>query len=139
MLGVSMDRRVNALGGGRIRMDSSKAPSLTDEAEPSDDERRRTKRERRSTPNTEPDPFPVGLLFVTGCSAVALAGYAYISQVRVGFTHLPLWVYLLALGATALIGGVATTLVGDPLSDLPRAGERLGDHLIVVPVSEWDT
>jgi hypothetical protein len=83
--------------------------------------------------------FPVELLFVTGCAAIGLAIFAYLSQLRVGSTHLALWIYLLALGATALVGGVATSLVGEPMDDLPRAGERVGEDLIVVPVSEWNT
>lgn len=77
-------------------------------------------------------------LLVLGAIVIAIGIYAFLANARVGASHFPIWLYLVCLGGVALVGGVGTAIVGEPLEDLPVAGDHVGDDLIVVPASEWE-
>lgn len=80
------------------------------------------------------DSFPL-LLFGATCLSLALYSLLF-HAVNLG-GRVPLWTYLAGLGGIALAGGLISAAIPEEMEGLPRAGERLGGDLIVVPFREW--
>ena len=108
---------------------------------------RRTATDGSPAPETGggPDPphgrFP-GLseslpLLMFGAAAVVAGVYLVATRAPGLGGHIPLWAYLTTLGSIAIAGGLAGSVVGDPMDDLPKAGDAVGEDLLVVPRSEW--
>jgi len=77
-------------------------------------------------------------LLLFGGACLALSIYTFVARGQTFGGRIPLWPYLLGLGAIAVVGGLVSSTVGDDLEDLPKAGDRLGEDLVVVPLREWN-
>ncbi|GEM_PF-6948179 len=77
-------------------------------------------------------------LLLFGGLAIVLGAYLVATHAPPLVGRWPLWAYLWTLGAIAIIGGLAASVVGQDLDGLPGEGEEVGDDLIVVRRSQWE-
>ncbi|HEY6238250.1 MAG TPA: hypothetical protein VIZ68_03590 [Thermoplasmata archaeon] len=77
-------------------------------------------------------------LLVFGAACLALSLYAFSTRGQMFGGRVPVWAYLLGLGAIAVVGGLISSAVGEDFDDLPKEGDRVGSDLVVVPLREWN-
>jgi hypothetical protein len=77
-------------------------------------------------------------LLTFGALSLVLGSYLVLTHAPPLLGRLPLYAYLWALGAIAIVGGLTASFVRQDLDHLPGEGERLGDDLIVVRRSQWE-
>lgn len=80
------------------------------------------------------DSIPL-LLF--GLLSIGLSVYSLFAHANAFGSRVPLWSYLAGLGGIALAGGLASAAAREEITDLPRAGDRLGSDLLVVRRVDW--
>ncbi|MCI4331085.1 MAG: hypothetical protein L3K19_04480 [Thermoplasmata archaeon] len=77
-------------------------------------------------------------LVTLGVVVIGIGIYALWVNARFGSSHFPIWLYLVALGGVAIVGGLGTSLAGEAMEGLARPGERVGEDLIAIPIAEWE-